>query len=525
MSVLKKTLMTGFAIIALGSQVTARAASIETLVMPGQVTEAHAGIESECSDCHAPFSKTLQRDLCLACHDHKAVMEDLQAGTGFHGRSETVANVECATCHGEHEGRESDIVGLDMDTFDHGLADFVLEGAHTEPVCEDCHESGKLFREAPSVCFDCHEKDDSHQGKLGEDCGKCHQETAWQTNTFDHTKDTEYILKGAHEVVECALCHTNKRYEGIPTECISCHQIDDHHQGNFGTDCKQCHETEDWKKENFDHEKASEFALKGRHSEIECDSCHRANLFDNPLAKECVSCHLAEDVHQGTSATDCGACHSTDEWKNAGFDHLKDTDFPLNGAHTDLDCGVCHIGGNLEKELDTGCFSCHQVDDAHQEGLGKDCARCHQEAGWVIDVLFDHDLTSFPVIGLHSVAPCEACHLSAQFTDTPGKCVDCHGQDDAHDDALGQECNTCHNPNDWLLWEFDHGESSNFVLDGAHADITCQECHKEGEKYNTGKALGCVDCHRSDDVHSGSFGRRCARCHISQSFSETGTMQ
>ena len=124
----KKILLTGLSLIAIGSHITTRAASIETLVMPGQVSEAHADIEAECSECHAPFSKTLQRDLCLSCHDHKGVMEDLEAGTGFHGRSETVGNVECATCHTEHEGRESDIVGLDMETFDHGLTDFALKG-------------------------------------------------------------------------------------------------------------------------------------------------------------------------------------------------------------------------------------------------------------------------------------------------------------------------------------------------------------------------------------------------------------
>ena len=70
-----KLLVTGLALIAIGFQMSTQAASIETLVMPGQVSEAHAGIESECSECHAPFSKTLQRDLCLSCHDHKDVLE------------------------------------------------------------------------------------------------------------------------------------------------------------------------------------------------------------------------------------------------------------------------------------------------------------------------------------------------------------------------------------------------------------------------------------------------------------------
>jgi len=177
-----KLLVTGLALIAIGFQVTARSASIETLVMPGQVSEAHAGIEAECSGCHAPFSKTLQRDLCLSCHDHKNVMEDLRTGTGFHGRSETVANLECATCHKEHEGREFDIVGLDIETFNHGLTDFVLEGTHAETVCQDCHTTGKPLQQTPSACFGCHEADDKHQGQLGEDCDDCHQANQLATN-------------------------------------------------------------------------------------------------------------------------------------------------------------------------------------------------------------------------------------------------------------------------------------------------------------------------------------------------------
>ena len=84
----QKLLMTGVALLAIGFQISARSASIETLVMPGPVSAAHADIEVECSECHAAFSKTLQRDLCLSCHEHESVMEDLAAGTGFHGRFE-----------------------------------------------------------------------------------------------------------------------------------------------------------------------------------------------------------------------------------------------------------------------------------------------------------------------------------------------------------------------------------------------------------------------------------------------------
>ncbi len=490
--------------------------------MPGPLSTAHASIETECAKCHAAFTRTMQRDLCLSCHDHADVKADIDSGTGFHGQSKSVEQVECATCHAEHEGRSADIVKLDSDTFDHTLTDFKLTGSHAERVCQDCHSEARRFREEPSDCFSCHETNDSHQGQLGKDCSNCHKSTHWTETSFDHDKNTSYPLSGSHQVVKCALCHTNQRYKGVSTDCYSCHQINDYHQGNFGKDCKQCHQTKNWKENNFDHGKASEFALQGQHSEISCDSCHIANQFKEPLAKECVSCHLADDVHQGVNSADCSACHNTREWKNPQFDHQKDTDFPLKSQHAKLDCRICHTGTTKDMKLDTACFSCHQIDDVHQQSLGKNCARCHSESGWSQNVVFDHDMTMFPLIGMHSVEPCEACHESQQFSETPGKCLDCHQQSDTLHETFGSDCGSCHNPNDWLLWEFDHQQRTDFALEGAHADLSCQSCHDQGQKYTTGKHFVCADCHRNDDAHSGEFGMQCSRCHNNRSFEFSG---
>jgi len=521
----QKLLMTGVALLAVCFQTPAKSASIETLVMPGPVSEAHADLETECSECHAAFSKTLQRDLCLSCHEHENVMEDLTAGTGFHGRFEPARNVECATCHREHEGREADIVRLDTETFDHDFTDFALAGTHTELACEDCHSAGGSFRQTPSDCFGCHQDDDAHLGRLGEDCVSCHQETSWQKTEFDHTRETDFTLTGAHGSVKCAVCHTNQHYEGIPTDCYSCHQLDDHHDGGFGRDCNQCHQTEDWKQSTFDHADASGFALQGRHSEMVCNSCHQGNVFDAPLARECTSCHLADDIHQGGNGAECGACHNNLKWSTVTFDHHKDTDFPLKGSHADLDCQVCHTGAPQDPALDTTCFNCHQEGDVHQGNLGENCGRCHQQMGWAVDVLFDHDITGFPLSVLHAVALSEACHLSSRYSDTSGLCSDCHGQDDPHEGSLGTDCGTCHNPNDWLLWEFDHAENTGFTLEGAHSDLACRDCHEEGQNYQARPPVACAACHHGDDIHFGQFGRQCSRCHNTYSFDETGTMQ
>lgn len=511
--------------IATGYQSSGRPATIETLVMPGPVSVAHADIETECSDCHAAFSKTLQRDLCLSCHEHKSVLEDQVAGTGFHGLFEAARNVECSTCHTEHEGRDANIIQLDLESFDHHFTDFELAASHAELACEDCHAPGSLFRDAPSACFDCHQDDDTHLGRLGEDCGGCHQVEAWRTTSFDHARDTDFDLTGAHLEVECAMCHTNQRYEGIPADCYSCHQIDDYHRGEFGRDCAQCHLTEEWKKTTFSHEQESGFTLQGGHAELACGLCHQGNLIFEPLESKCVSCHLLDDIHQGGNGSNCSLCHDTQKWTNSSFDHQVDTDFDLTGAHTGLDCQACHAASQPDMVLDMACFACHQADDVHKAALGENCARCHQETTWKTDVRFDHDLTAFPLIGLHAVAPCEACHLSPEFADTPGQCGNCHARDDPHQGGLGTECGACHNPNDWRLWEFDHDASTSFSLDGAHSDLSCQSCHLAGKDYLAKPASTCIACHRIDDAHSGQFGRQCARCHTTSSFADMEMIQ
>jgi len=59
------------------------AQDIETLVMPGQVIEAHADIESECSSCHKMFDKAAQAQLCTDCHEE--IGTDIASSMGFHG--------------------------------------------------------------------------------------------------------------------------------------------------------------------------------------------------------------------------------------------------------------------------------------------------------------------------------------------------------------------------------------------------------------------------------------------------------
>src|SRR3990170_1010948 len=119
----------------------AEASTVERLVMPGPVVRGHAKYEDECSHCHT-----------------------------------------------DHKGRDFDVVLLDKELFDHGVSDYPLKGGHARVRCEECHRTGKKWREAPSGCMECHEEDDPHRSRLGKKCVDCHDERTWKKALYDHDK-------------------------------------------------------------------------------------------------------------------------------------------------------------------------------------------------------------------------------------------------------------------------------------------------------------------------------------------------
>ena len=494
----------------------ARAVELETLVMPGPVIEGHAKLESDCSSCHVAFSRNGQSALCQDCHED--VADDQKAGRGYHGLSDEARSGQCSSCHTDHEGRTADIINLDVRRFNHELTDFDLSGAHRETDCVDCHAVDSLYRDAPSACFDCHEKDDEHEGGLGNDCQTCHRTTDWTDTEFDHEADTGYALLGGHRQVECEACHVEHRYKDTPTDCYACHAGDDTHEGLNGTDCAFCHVSRSWTETVFDHAVETGFALLGRHDRIACADCHADNNFDAELGTACVDCHRDDDEHKGAYGEDCESCHSSVRWPDIKFSHDQDTDFPLHGRHADIDCVDCHVEPMPQSNPATDCFSCHQSDDKHEGQLGKMCGDCHNERDWTEKVIFDHGLTVFPLIGVHLDTECRDCHGTPRFKDAPALCIDCHRDDDTHKGTLGTACADCHNPVDWSFWTFDHNLQTQFEIDGAHLNLACEACHKRPVKSVIRLSRTCASCHRADDVHHGEFGDDCRRCHTTENF-------
>jgi hypothetical protein len=485
------------------------ASSLEKLLMPGKVSSAHAEIEQECTQCHDRADRGRQAALCMACHEQVAA--DVDAHAGFHGRLPGIDSAQCRACHSEHLGREADIVKLSPPAFDHRQTDFELTGAHTTAACGTCHLPGKKFRETSSACVDCHRADEPHAGKLGSDCGSCHETGTWSRTRFDHDK-TRFALRDAHVEVTCLACHFGNRYAGTPSRCAACHSPDDVHAGSRGPDCAACHNTAAWKHSRYDHAKETGFALTGVHSRLDCKSCHTTADLKDPLPRECVGCHRAVDVHASRFGETCDNCHGSDGWKPQTFDHVRDGQFELEGVHARLDCHACHTATVTEQKLGSGCIDCHRTTDVHAGQLGTDCAGCHGVEAWRNDLEFEHDLTTFPLVGLHVAVPCHQCHVARSYKDAAGECQACHERDDRHRGALGADCEACHSPSGWGLWDFDHEQVTGFALLGAHAGATCDGCHKQPPD-QVKLAGDCASCHMQDDVHLGQFGRQCQRCH------------
>lgn len=505
--------------------------AMEKALMPGELSAPHAKFEDKCTDCHKFFGQEKQNQLCLDCHDHKNIAKDIKAGKGYHGRIPDVKNKECRSCHSEHKGRQHSIVLLDKQTFDHRLTDFPLRGRHSDAPCKACHKKDKKtkkqkpYHKAPTQCVKCHKDDDAHDERLGKQCGSCHAQTRWQDFSFDHSV-TKFKLKGKHKGVECRLCHPQERYRDLPKKCVACHKRDDKHKGKYGKKCQDCHAESGWGSQKFDHDKDTDYPLKGRHTSVNCQQCHRSEGYEKNAKKKikklktkCYACHRLQDEHKGQYGKKCQSCHTVKGWQKITFQHKK-TDFPLKGKHKDVACGDCHPGILYKEDLKLDCVACHRGDDVHREKQGKKCQECHNEKGWQHKVDFDHNLVEFPLLGAHSALACEECHDSGNFKDTKAQCLACHKEDDVHKRTLGAKCDLCHYVGDWKAWEFDHDKQTDFELTGKHKGKVCDVCHQEPVEKEMDMPNDCQGCHLQDDAHDGEFGRRCQRCHNTKSFDE-----
>jgi hypothetical protein len=215
---------------------------------------------------------------------------------------------------------------------------------------------------------------------------------------------------------------------------------------------------------------------------------------------------------------DCNQCHDVGGFSPSFFtiENHNTSSFPLTGAHLATPCFACHLKNEEWSFRDIGqnCNDCHG--DVH-EGLiaeqyypQKACTNCHSPDAWS-EVTFDHAATGFLLEGKHFSTQCINCHKPDDtvadtrripFSGLDKMCASCH--DNVHDTQFEKDgitdCARCHGFEAWKPSAFDH-DSARFVLDGAHRNLACHECHKEEVVDGSKKVLyrlerfECIDCH------------------------------
>ncbi len=411
----------------------------------------------------------------------------------------------------------------------------LIEGhAKLEKECKNCHEPFDKKKQKP-LCLACHKKvaKDLKSGKgfhgrqkdiATKECKFCHTDhkgrkldiVGLDRETFNH-RFTDFQLKGAHKTTQCADCHKAKvKFRDTPATCVKCHKQEEPHKGRLGDKCETCHRQTLWRPAKpFDHDK-TKFKLTKAHKKVSCKACHGGELYKD-LGTSCLVCHDLQDSHKSNNGAKCELCHTPNKWKKVKFDHDKNTKFPLKGLHKKVKCEICHQKPIYDFKLPSRCVDCHKHKDPHKGQLGAKCEQCHNEKDWRRDVLFDHDLTRFPLNGRHAKVKCKACHKSRKFKQAPRRCAACH-KDKFHIGRLGPSCGSCHTPRKWAQWRFDHNKRTKFPLTGAHIKTHCHACHKVKRVKKVTAPTKCYACHSGDDVHRGAFGRTCEQCHSTKSF-------
>jgi hypothetical protein len=213
------------------------------------------------------------------------------------------------------------------------------------------------------------------------------------------------------------------------------------------------------------------------------------------------------------------------------------TSFPLVGKHQLVECGDCHLGGNLEGTPQQ-CEVCHwtrRQDDPYRLQLGTVCGDCHSPQSWknINPGAWEHErVTGFRLEGAHRTVECTACHGTRGLSPAVAQCSACHLQDfrqaKAPDHAAAgfpSDCQICHlSAVTWQGAKFDH---SFWPLQGNHQTAECAACHKNGKF--AGTSTQCVDCHRAEydrttnpDHKKAGFPTECAACHGASAVSWQG---
>ena len=331
----------------------------------GGVTS-HADLSGKCSACHAAFWQTAtMANRCVVCHTD--VVAQWQDPSTLHGNlQKNNPGMTCRTCHPDHRGSGASLTNMVSADVSHEAFGYALK-AHQRQT------DG-----SPFACTTCH---------------------VTSYTRFDRSV--------------CTTCHQQIKADFMQA-----------HLQAYGDNCLACHDGIDTYGHAFDHSKVP-FQLTGKHAQVVCGGCHTGarSIADlKATSQSCYSCHAKNDHHNGQFGTDCGACHSTNGWLPATFDHNLSA-FKLTGKHTQVACTSCHANG-VFTGLSTACAACH-ADPAFHSGLfGTNCAQCHNTSNWSSSYNGPHPGGCDGNCINHQGASCRDCHTVNLSTATCTKCHD-----------------------------------------------------------------------------------------------------
>lgn len=481
---------------------------------------------TKCYDCHPKGQVNKPAKACEGCH-----RKDDKHGKRF----EEFGNPsQCGLCH----ATRSWIEGAG-ELFPHDKrTKFKLAGKHAIAGCRDCHrgkaaDEFERFDPKKTGCMGCHKHAKVHDRKFtDQECLDCHKNPGVIDPNEDardayHGPGSKFPLKFGHEKVECEKCHKNNKWK-VPSECgAQCHQ-DSLHKGSLGDKCSRCHEGGIWKATRFDHNKDSDYHLKGLHKDASCEGCHPKRAY-KPTPTSCgdAQCHKADDAHKGRLSQRCEACHK--ETGDNVFQHNKQSDFKLRDSHLEVACKNCHPTLDF-KPRPKDCFGCHPEPNVHKGQYGTKCDGCHNEVAWA-QIKPIHDVGNFSLTGSHDKIACVRCHRDSRpLAGTGPLCITCHREDDIHGNSLGPKCGECHSQWAFAPARFDH-TTVGCDLQGQHRTLPCNDCHKAG---NYGGLDGsCYACHWDDAATRPTHAQNpagytncgSAGCHNINSFHNPGQNQ
>jgi hypothetical protein len=258
--------------------------------------------------------------------------------------STLTSKLACSACH-TTAGWKLRGDGNKSDGFDHASTGFPLTGSHASTSCMGCHIPDKP---APKRdCASCHA--DSHRGRLGNACDKCHSAVSWKAvQPVAIHRLTRFPLTGMHTLADCTECHQKANehaWTGTSLECFTCHEkeyrrptLRPSHVGGSGApafprDCSLCHKAISWVPAFVpqgllasiraklsadvapaDHDARFPISF-GTHRNAACSDCHTS--LATPRAVQCIGCH-AHDAKRSvalhtkpvaTNGASCTGCH------------------------------------------------------------------------------------------------------------------------------------------------------------------------------------------------------------------------